>query len=74
MYHSQCERYKISKHTKKQENVTHTQEKRQSIDSNHNPDIEIGNNFKVATVSMLKMTKENMFVINDQIGNFSREL
>lgn len=57
------------------QNVIYIEEKRQSRDwSQNNPDTGINKDFKAAITTMLKLTKENKFVINEQIGNFSREI
>lgn len=56
--------------------MTHTQEKRQSIETNHKVALIlklVEKDLKAATVHMLKRTKENTLVINEQTANLSRE-
>lgn len=56
-------------HIKKQENVTHSQEKRQATNIINEPDVPISRQgFKAAIINMFKGLKDNMIIMNEQWG------
>lgn len=68
--------YKISKRSQRNKKMWHTlkREDNQKRPTTSNPDIKISKDLKAATLSMVKMTKENILVINEQTGNVSKEI
>lgn len=62
---------------KKMESVTHSQEKRQSreTDPEMTQMLELADhNFKVAVITMLHEVRDYLFITNEMTENFSREI